>query len=123
MRYTSLPGGGATTGMAMSVSVRTVYSSTIACALVMNCSGVVLYVSVERFCRPYACQYTIMKNMIMHQTNAIAIQVPSTRSSGCFPQSRSAGGSIALVDSCPPGGATCGCGQRTEVQSLLRDWN
>src|SRR5512133_1872511 len=39
-----------------------------------------------------------MKNMTMHQAKAMAIQVPSTRSSGCFHHSRSAGGRIALMD-------------------------
>jgi hypothetical protein len=38
-----------------------------------------------------------MKNMIMHQTKAMTIQVPSTRSNGCFHHSRSVGGSIALM--------------------------
>ena len=39
------------------------------------------------------CQYGIMKNSTMHQTKAMTIQVPSTRSSGCFHQMRSDGGS------------------------------
>ena len=33
-----------------------------------------------------------MKNMIRHQTKAMTIQVPSTRSSGCFHQTRLGGG-------------------------------
>jgi len=37
-------------------------------------------------------QNGIMKNMIRDQTRAIAIQVPSTLSSGCFHQTISAGG-------------------------------
>src|ERR1019366_10525118 len=40
-----------------------------------------------------------MKNITMHQTKAMAIQVPSTRSSGCFHHRRSAGGRMALTSS------------------------
>jgi hypothetical protein len=52
-----------------------------------------------KFCFPYTCQKGIMKNMIKDQTNAIVIQVPSTRSSGCFHHISSAGGCIALTAS------------------------
>jgi hypothetical protein len=38
-----------------------------------------------------------MKNMMRHQIKAIPIQVPSTRSMGCFHQTRSGGGKIALM--------------------------
>ena len=38
-----------------------------------------------------------MKNMNSDQISAIAIQVPSTLSSGCFHQTISLGGSIALT--------------------------
>jgi len=37
----NMPGGGATTGVFSSVSVRTVYLSTMTCVLAVNCSGVV----------------------------------------------------------------------------------
>src|SRR5690606_109213 len=88
--------------MSRSVSVRTVYLSTISWALAMNCDGSVRYVSVDRFCLPQTCQPTIIANMTRHQRSASAIQVASTRSIGCRYQSRSLGGSIALMVS-PPG--------------------
>jgi hypothetical protein len=42
-----------------------------------------------------------MKNMVRHQTSAIAIQVPSTRSSGCFHQILVLGGSSELIKASP----------------------
>jgi hypothetical protein len=38
-----------------------------------------------------------MKNITMHHTKAIRIQIASTRSSGCFHHNRSPGGNIALM--------------------------
>jgi hypothetical protein len=38
-----------------------------------------------------------MKNITMHQMKAMTIQVPSTRSSGCFHQTRSVGEWIAVM--------------------------
>jgi hypothetical protein len=43
------------------------------------------------------CQYGIITNITMHQTNAMRIHNPSTRSSGCFHQRRWVGGWMALM--------------------------
>src|SRR3990172_2263907 len=103
-RYTSLPGGGATSGRGIpfTVSSPILYFSTNSLTFAEYSVGVVRYVSVGTFCFPKKYQSGIIMVSNTHQTNATVSQVFSIRPSG-FHQIRS-GANMVRVSFRPPTG-------------------